>query len=258
MNNNIKSPIISLTVYDIRSSKEKVNKVEGRPFCSLSYRKHGTVNFNISENTFVSNANCITFIPANQSYYTEITEDTHIIAVHFNPLNTKMFTKTFTILNNDQELQQLFDLVMENYSTENDNNYECYSYFYKILAKIEKHFITKKESTINPAISKAKSEIDKNFSDAEFNINSLVSTLPICASRLRSEFNKTYSISPIKYLKYVRMQNAISLLASNYYSVEDIAKKCGYSSTSYFIQSFTKSTGFSPLKYKEKFLTQEK
>lgn len=257
MNSNIKSPIISLSVYDIKSPREKAIRVNGRPFCSLSYRKSGAANFNIGGKAFVSEADCITLMPAGQSYYTEIIEDTHIISIHFNPLDKKMFTETFTITNNDRQLQQLFDLIMDNYSAENEINYECYSCFYKILAKIEQHFIKKRESKINPVILRAKSEIDKNFANASFNIDALVSTLPVCASHLRNEFSKAYSISPIKYLKYVRLQNAKSLLASNYYSVNEVAKRSGFSGTSYFIQSFTKSVGISPLKYKEKVLTQE-
>jgi len=181
-----------------------------------------------------------------------------MIVIHFNALDEKKFNKPFVIKKQNNQIYHLFDLVLKNYSTENDNNYECYSYFYKILAEIEKHFIKKQESKINPIILEAKLKIDKHFANADFNIDSLVSELPICASHLRSEFRKSYSLSPIEYLKNVRLQNALSLLASNYYSVEEVAEKSGYSSTSYFIQSFRKSTGLSPLKYKDKFLTREK
>lgn len=255
MNNNIKSPIISLNVYDIKSQKEKVNIVEGRPFCSLSYRKYGTVKFNIEDREFISKAGSITFIPKGQSYSTEIIEDTHMIAIHFNTLDENTFNIPFVIENKNSQLCQLFESVSKKYSVENDNNYECYSYFYKILAEIEKHFIKKQESNINPVILEAKLKIDKNFANSDFNIDSLVSELSICASHLRSEFRKYYSVSPIEYLKNVRLQNAFSLLASNYYSVEEVSKQSGYSSMSYFIQAFRKSTGYSPLKYKEKFLT---
>ena len=179
-----------------------------------------------------------------------------MIAIHFNAIDEKMFNVPFIIENTNPELHQLFDAALKSYSAENANNFECYSYFYKILAEIEEHFIKKQESKINPAIKEAKLKIDENFKDSDFNIDALVSELSVCASFLRREFKKIYAFSPIEYLKYVRLQNAISLLASDYYSIEEVAKKSGYSSTSYFIQSFRKSTGFSPLKYKEKFLIQ--
>ena len=34
---------------------KKARKVEGRPFCSLSYRKYGTVKFNIDEKNLFPN-----------------------------------------------------------------------------------------------------------------------------------------------------------------------------------------------------------
>lgn len=258
MNNNINSPVTSLNVYYIKSKKEKISKVNGRPFCSLTYRTSGMVEIDINGKSFISEAGCITFIPKNQRYSTEIIEDTHMIAIHFNVLDEKMFNVPFIIKNTNPQLHQLFDSVLQNYSAENPNNFECYSYFFQILAEIEEHFTKKQESKINPAIKEAKLKIDKNFMHENFNIDTLVSELSVCSSYLRREFKKHYSFSPIEYLKYVRLQNAISLLASNYYSIEEIAMKSGYSSTSYFIQSFRKSTGFSPLKYKDQFLAQEK
>lgn len=258
MNNNINSPVTSLNVYYINSKKEKISKVNGRPFCSLTYRTSGMVEIDINGKSFISEAGCITFIPKNQRYSTEIIEDTQMIAIHFNVLDEKMFNVPFIIENTNPELHQLFDSVLQSYYAENPNNFKCYSYFFKILAEIENHFIQKQEGKINSSIKEAKLKIDKNFIYADFNIDTLVSELSVCSSYLRREFKKHYSFSPIEYLKYVRLQNALSLLASNYYSVEEIAEKSGYSSTSYFIQSFRKSTGYSPLKYKEKFLNHEK
>ena len=91
--------------------------------------------------------------------------------------------------------------------------------------------------------------IEANFRDSNFNIDRLVDALPISASYLRREFKKAYGVTPIEYLKNIRLQNAISMLSANYYSIEELAKKCGYCSASYFIQSFKKSVGCSPTKY---------
>ena len=244
MNNIIKSPVISLSAYDIKSPKGKITKVSGRSFHSLTYRKQGTVKINIGDKTLISTAG-------------GIMQDTHLIAIQFDCLDENMYNIPFVLDSNNQQLRQLFELVVKKYSTDDVNNYECFSYFYKILAEIEKHFRKKQESKIIPAVLEAKSKIEKNFADNNFNIDSLVSELPISASYLRNAFKKAYSVSPIDYLKYVRQQNAISLLSSSYYSVEELAEKCGYSSASYFIQAFRKSTGYSPLQYKEKFLEPE-
>lgn len=255
MNNYINSPIVSLNVYDVKSPKEKTNNVNGRPFYSLSYRKSGTVKLDIGKETFISHSGCITFIPKGLSYSTEIIEDTHMIVIHFNVSEENMSSTPFVTEVKNHQFEQLFNLVLKNYSPEDINNYECYSEVYKILAEIQNHFQKKYTDRINPSVIKAKEIIEKNFADNNFNIDSLVSILDISASHLRSEFKKVYSVTPIEYLKHVRLQNSISYLASSYYSIEEIAKKSGYSSASYFIHAFRQGTGYSPLKYKENFLS---
>ena len=255
MNNIKNSPVIGLDVYDIYQKNEKITPVSARPFCSLSFRKQGLVQLNDGGKNLISGKNCITFIPKGQSYFTEVIEDTHMIAIHFNQLNENIFNNTFIIENVDKTFEQLFDYALKSYSTENNNNFECYSHFYKLLYEIERHFAKKQEDNIHPEVSKAKAIIEKSFRDNNFNIDALVSNINISASYLRSEFRKSYSLGPLEYLKFIRHQNALSLLASDYYSIEEVSQMCGYTSASYFIQDFHYRTGYSPLKYKEKFLS---
>lgn len=49
---------------------------------------------------------------------------------------------------------------------------------------------------------------------------------------------------------------AKQLLITKDYSIARIAADCGFSSQSYFNYSFKKQTGLSPLKYREKMLSQ--
>ncbi len=254
----INSPIISLSVYNVNTPKGKLEKVKARPFHSLSYRKEGIAKLYIKDTSYISEPDCITFMPRGTNYSTEIIRDTNMIAVHFDCIEENEFLPPFVLRNTNQQLRQLFDLILEKHSAEAPGNFECYSLFYKLLSNLMKVFREEQEKDINPSVSEAKIRIERNFSDNSFNIDSLVSELPISASYLRSEFKKAYSVTPIEYLKYIRLQNAISMLISDYYSIEELAKKCGFGSTSYFIQSFSKSTGFSPLKYKENYLNNRK
>lgn len=249
-----KSPITSLSVHSIEFDKHHLIDVKGRPYYSLTFRKQGIAKFNIDGKTLISKKGCITLTPKNKEYSTEIIEESHIIAIHFNCLLSDSFSRPIVIENNSKQIEWLFDEAFEKYSVEDVNHFECYSIFYKILAEIETYSKKKHENNIKPKILKAKLEIEKNFSDSNFNISSLVANLKISPSHLRAEFKKTYSLSPIEYLNSIRHKNAVSILTSDYYSIEEIAKKCGYCSTSYFIQAFKKNTGYSPLKYKEKFL----
>ena len=101
----------------------------------------------------------------------------------------------------------------------------------------------------------SKDIIEKRYSDSLFSIESLASENGISTTYLRREFNRAYGISPISYLKDIRIKRAIQLLLTQDLTVTKIAKMCGYSSTSYFIQDFHKAIGESPLEYRNKLST---
>jgi AraC-like DNA-binding protein len=256
MNLFINSPITSLNVYDVKSPKGKLTRVNGREFYSITYRKKGTVKLNYAGKTLISNPGCITFTPKKTDYTTEIKVDTHMIAIHFDYPCKDESIEPFVYKNSNHKICSLFDEIYEKYSAEDTDNYECYSLFYNLLSELKKHFITNVNKGIIPYVVKAKLLIENNFRNSNFNIDCLVSKLPVSAQYLRREFKSAYGVSPIKYLNYVRLKNAISLLSAGYYSIEELSRKCGYSSVSYFIQSFKKSTGYSPTEYKRIYITK--
>lgn len=256
MNFFINSPITSLGAYEVESPKGKLTKVNAREFYSISYRKAGSVKLNVCGKTFISHPGCITFTPKNTEYTTEVMNDTHIIAIHFDYPCENEYTEPFVYENDNHIICGLFDEIYKKYSAEDADNYECYSLFYKLLSELKKNFETRENKKNISAVVRAKQLIESSFQNSDFNVDSLVSSLPISASYLRREFKTAYGVSPIEYLKYVRLQNAMSLLSTDYYSVEELAEKSGYSGVSYFIQSFKKSTGYSPTEYKKRYLTR--
>lgn len=252
----IKSPITSIKVYDVTSRNHSLIEVKGRPFWALTYRKRGITKINIDGKTIISKENCITLTPKGKTYTTEVLADTDIIAIHFECLDDSAFQTPFVIENSNRLISNFFELLLKKHSAEDAYNSECFAIFYELLSEVEKYLRCREEKKQNQKILKAKNEIDNNFSDNNFNINKLSDSLGVNTSYLRREFRKAFSTSPISYLKEVRLQNAVSLLVSDYYSIDEIAKKCGYGSASYFIQVFHKKKGCSPQKYKERHLSK--
>lgn len=251
MNSIIKAPVISIDVYDSKTVSHSMGEVKGRPFCALTYRKSGTAEININGQKLISRKNFVTFTPKNQNYSTAIIEDTHIIAVHFDCLYDAFLSTPFLFENTNQYISDLFDEIFESYSATDRYNYKTFSLFYKLIDMVETHIKTSVKTKPSSRILKAKNEIDRRYTDNDFNINKLADYLEVNASYLRREFKKIYFVSPIAYMQKVRMKNAISMLLSDYYSIEEIAQKCGYASVSYFIQAFNKFKGCSPNKYKQ-------
>ena len=65
-------------------------------------------------------------------------------------------------------------------------------------------------------------------------------------------FQKTYGISPGKYLNNVRLQEGIRLLTESSAAVKEIAKSCGYESAGYFTKVLHRQTGHTPLSFRRR------
>lgn len=67
---------------------------------------------------------------------------------------------------------------------------------------------------------------------------------------LAHAFQKEYNISPINYLLRRRITESKALLASTDHSLTQISELVGFSSPSYFSQSFRRLEGMSPIEYR--------
>jgi len=63
-------------------------------------------------------------------------------------------------------------------------------------------------------------------------------------------FTQEYKISPINYLVHRRIEEARYLLAQTNYRISDIANMLGFSSNSYFSQTFHRVVGVSPSQFR--------
>ena len=70
-------------------------------------------------------------------------------------------------------------------------------------------------------------------------------------TNFRREWSKIYSETPMQYRDRVRVFYAKEYLGSGYYTVGEVAERCGFEDTSYFIRFFKKHTGLSPKKFKD-------
>ena len=245
----IKSAVLTLSVFETQSCKTKPVFAPGREFYSLTYRHYGSVTLESDTERLVSGPDCITFMPKGFSYQTEILEDMKMTAIHFTLAEDPGIHTAHVLPAGDSPLYGMFRELMQKYNVSDPLNFECMSLFYRILAEVE-HLGKICDTAIVPAkIVEAKRLIDHSFSSPDLSIALLAERLQISDSYLRREFKKAFGESPVSYLKKIRINNAKTLLDSNYYTITQISRKSGYSSVSYFIQSFHRETGMTPTNY---------
>lgn len=95
-----------------------------------------------------------------------------------------------------------------------------------------------------------KSYLDTNYAE-HITLDTLTNLTHMNKFYMAHSFAKYTGYSPIKYLNKRRMEAACQLLTDTDYSISTISSSVGFSSQSYFTQTFRKTYGVSPIKYRQ-------
>jgi len=94
-------------------------------------------------------------------------------------------------------------------------------------------------------IDKALKQIHSNYSQP-FNVDQLAGCVNMSASAFHRTFKQVTSLSPIQYLKKVRLNQAKNMLVEQGVRASDAARLVGYESVSQFSREFKRYFGASP------------
>lgn len=92
--------------------------------------------------------------------------------------------------------------------------------------------------------------IDEHFKE-NINLDMLAKLTHVSKYYMVHAFSEEYGISPINYMISCRIEEAKQLLKNDDYALSMISQMLGFSSPSYFSQSFKKLTGMSPNDYRK-------
>lgn len=102
-----------------------------------------------------------------------------------------------------------------------------------------------------PECDRIKRFIDSNFAD-EITLDLLAEKAHLNKYYLAHAFTKYYGLSPMSYLINRRIQSSKELLESTDHSIAEISELTGFSSQSYFSQSFRRVCGISAGLYRKR------
>jgi AraC-like DNA-binding protein len=227
----------------------KMDTTTGRKYHSLSFRQSGEVTFLHNNKTLHSGKNSITFMPANTEYKTEIKSDSDMLLIHFTTNDEYQGLSPICIdVGYNKELENMFSELVDMYDSTRRRDYRCLSAFYKILATIENQILTPQKKLVPKRIRDAKNYITQNFNE-KISIDTLANQAGISQALFRKEFKQYFGMSPLMYIKKIRIDNAKLLLRSGLYSVSEVATNCGFESISYFAHEFGRATEMTPSEY---------
>ena len=94
--------------------------------------------------------------------------------------------------------------------------------------------------------------VTENYAE-EIEVADMAEHVFLSVSQLQREFANCFGISPIRYLREVRIGVARHLLESTDLPMSQVAGDCGFYDQSHFSRHFRKSTGLTPLNYRKRY-----
>ncbi|NPD93250.1 hybrid sensor histidine kinase/response regulator transcription factor [Xylanibacter muris] len=93
--------------------------------------------------------------------------------------------------------------------------------------------------------------LEKNISDANLRIEDLADAVNLGRTVFYGKIKSIVGMSPVDFVRHIRMQRAEELISGSRYSFSQIAYMVGFSDPKYFSRCFKKETGMTPSEYRE-------
>ena len=238
------------SVYTEKNAKAKrINRV----YWAIVIKYEGETTYYTQERSYVSNINNMVILPKGCSYEWHCTKPGFFSIIEFDsdmiydkifPFPVKdgeAFLKMFKKLELKRTLKKPF--------CELESINSCYSIILKLLQTREsKYFPACKQQKIAAAMD----YIAKNYNKKIKN-DYLAHLTGLSTVYFRKLFKEIYGISPIAYVRQIRIKKAKEMLKSDYGSISDIAKSLGYLNVYEFSKDFKNHEGIPPSKWNNTF-----
>lgn len=105
------------------------------------------------------------------------------------------------------------------------------------------------ESHTEKQLARIAKTIEDNISDPDLNVNLLCEKCDIPNKQLYRIIKKYIGVSPVDYIRRVRLQKAAMLLSQHRFTVSEISYMVGFKTPSYFAKCFQSQYGVKPSQY---------
>lgn len=226
-------------------------RAAGRPFHALSFRVAGSaVLFSKDRAPVEAPEGSVCFCPANYDFAKRAGRG-RIIAVHFlsdsplpdgvacfRPRNPERFRTLFFALHRVWTEKQF------------GYEYEAQILFQRILLAVEREWAEKRPSLTNEKLANACRYLHEHITDSALSVDTLCRMCGMSDTYFRALFRKEFGLTPMRYMSRLRLQMAVELLQSGYYTVSEVAERCGFNSVPYFSAFVKRESGLTPQQHR--------
>lgn len=241
--------LLSFNIVDVFEMRQKnVNKYNsGRKFNALSYRFNTDAVLETETDTFVMKNGHVSYVPSGVDY-TRLANVDEFIVVHFYTTDYNTRRIESFLANDHERLAMLFREIYDCWSRkELGYKYRCSAVFYRILAEcyVQNYVDGGGRSKIQDSVD----YIQANYKNSGLRISDVAERSFMSEVYFRKLFKAEYGVSPQKYIVDLRIQNAVGLISTGYYTLAEVAYMSGYADYKYFSAEFKRIKGVSPSKY---------
>ena len=201
--------------------------------------------------TVIAGAGDLVYLPKGESYTVRQEEIGGCYAINFD-LSEPVTFPPFTVrAKHAAGFQERFAAAEQFWRTKAPG-YEmlCKAELYRILAAMrqerETGYVSRSAlERLHPALE----QIHRQYTEKPLSVPELASACGMSETYFRRLFLRGYGVSPVEYIRELKIARAKELLASGMYSVGEVAGLSGFQDECYFSREFRKAVGISPGKY---------
>lgn len=229
-------------------------------FSEILYILEGKGNFIVHDQMYSIRRNNVILINPHV-LHTEQSSDTldlEYIVIGVEGLELVPTDEDFKILDTYSRINRIEDIMkgMLEETQRQEPHFEAYrnSLMQMLLVELQRFHVDSlspvSTSFISQECSTVKRYIDANYAD-NLTLEFLADLVHWSKYYLAHQFSEAYGLSPIVYLREQRIENSKHLLSGHDLRISEIAISCGFSSQSYFAQTFKELTGITPSAYRK-------
>ncbi|MBR5553870.1 MAG: helix-turn-helix transcriptional regulator [Clostridia bacterium] len=227
--------------------------VGARSYDSISIRLSGCGHFETSTDVFDVKSGDVLYLPGNEMYR-QNTDGESVIAIHFinNSFNGRKKAEKVSPLQYSLVEKTIVSMYDEWNKKIHGYRYKCISMLYNVLYLIySDSFENKIAENDNRKYSKAIEYIHANYRSSSVRISHLARMCTMSETYFREGFSKIFGKSPLRYINDMRLEYAVQLLQSDFFTVCEVSEKSGFSDPKYFSRIFSKKYGCPPSQFSQ-------
>ena len=236
----------------LRSPVGVISNRENREHWAIVLKVQGKTIYRVGEEEFCSDKDHLIVLPKGLTYSWKCVEPGECIIVDFDTDRTDHRLYSFPAGENTPFIRS-FARILKHITLKNPGWHdaamgELYSVFSHLRRSDGRHYVPpSRQQLLAPAMD----YMTEYYADCTINNDLLAAHCGISTVYFRKTFESVYGMSPIRYLQRLRMEQAKSMLSSDYESITQVAESVGYNSIYHFSKMFRRYTGMSPSTYQK-------